>query len=103
MDVKKIFGRPFVRAGKYALICAVLAVAVHHWGVVQLDNVPLPHFVDFLYVYIVVNASAATPFIYWERKSRVTPEKLCPQCGKALESYPCYKCPDCGKIKFKRE
>lgn len=113
MDVGKILGPLFDKAGKYAairdkagtysVIVAVGLVALHHWNVMQLDNIPLPHFVDALYAYILVNAGFAAPFIYRERKARIAIGKKCLQCGRDLEETINYSCPDCGEIKYEKK
>ncbi|OGO05085.1 MAG: hypothetical protein A2Y91_03280 [Chloroflexi bacterium RBG_13_54_8] len=96
----KLAGRLITRAGAWALVVAVGALALNHWNVVPIDK--LPGLVDVLYVYVALNTAAACPFIYLERRARVSPQAICPQCGKRLETFLSFKCADCGTIEFKK-
>ncbi|MCL0088704.1 hypothetical protein M1N87_02710, partial [Dehalococcoidia bacterium] len=76
--------------------------ALQHWNVVHLDGVPIPHFIDILYGYLLVNITMAAPFIYLERRAQVAAEALCPACKQPLQMCATYTCSDCGKIEFKK-
>jgi hypothetical protein len=93
------------KSGTYSFVIVIFALALQYWGVIPLELIPIPHLLDILYGYLMVNGMAATPFIYLERKSRVALGKFCPKCNRQLEvsvTYK-YKCPKHGVIKFEKE
>lgn len=83
------------RIGKYAYIGAAVGVALQYWDIINLENIHslLP---TGLYIYIISNGVAATPFIYFEKKAKVA--KICPYCDKPLEKLLKYKCRKCGGV-----
>jgi len=92
-----------LRTGKYTLFLAILAVALHFWGVLSIDKVRFPHFIDFLYIYIILNGAAASTFIYLEKRAKVATEAVCPKCKGPLETITNYRCANCGNLEFKKE
>jgi|LGVF01.2.fsa_nt_gb hypothetical protein len=100
---KLLFVQLVTKSGKYSFVAVIFALAFQYWGVVQLQNIPVPKLVDILYIYLLLNGLAATPFIYLERKNQVVPGKFCPDCDTPLEASIKYKCPKCGIIKFEKE
>lgn len=85
------------RIGKYAYVLAAIGVAFQYWDIVNLENIHslLP---TGLFIYIISSGVAATPFIYFERKSKVAVSKICPYCDKPLEKLLKYKCRKCGGV-----
>lgn len=88
------------KIGKWMIVIVSLSLALHHWGVVNLEKIPIPSLVNILYIYLVINAAAASPFIYIEKKPRMGQQKLCPKCAEPLEEIVEYKCSNCGKLRF---
>jgi len=86
------------KAGTCALPVVMASLLLNYWGVIMLSKVPLPFFVDGLYIYTVVNGAAATPFIYLERRAKLAHGKTCPYCDSILESSINYTCPKHGEI-----
>ena len=84
------------RFGKGAFVIALFAVALHHWEILNVNGIPI----NILYGYLLLNGTAATPFVYLERRARVRAGKNCPQCDGILEEIINYKCPTCGRIRF---
>lgn len=103
MNTGEIFRQLALKTGKYTLFLAILAVALHFWDVLALDKIPIPHFVDGLYLYILVNGLATGPFIYLEKRARVAFEIICPQCKGPLEVITNYNCPNCGRLEYKQQ
>lgn len=101
--VERYLGRLSERAGDWALFWAVVLVAFHHWGVLELDKIPIPHVVDIFYGYILLNVMALATATYRERRARPVPQAFCPQCRQPLQALPKFKCPQCGLLEFKRE
>jgi len=102
MEEKLPFLQLLSKSGTYSFVIVIFALALQYWGVIPLEQIPIPHLIDILYGYLMVNGMAATPFIYLERKSRVAPGKFCPNCNSQLEASVNYKCPNCGEIKFEK-
>ena len=90
----------FLKTGNYTLIGVVFSIILDHWDVFQLDKIPIPHFVDFMYISIGINVSAFSVFLYLEKRSRVA--AICPECGNELEIVKNFKCSDCGVLKFNK-
>lgn len=88
------------RFGKWTLIGVIFVIAFNHWDIINLSRIPLPHLIDAMYLYLLLNGAVATPFIYLERRAKVKAGKLCPQCGNLLEETSNYSCPTCGRIRF---
>lgn len=101
MNGLDIFKQLSLKAGKYALFVAILAVVLNYWGIIALDGIPIPHFVDVLYGYVLLNSLVAGPFIFLERRGRQKVGLLCPKCKEPLEEIIDYACPKCGKLEFK--
>lgn len=102
MDRGTMFGQLFRKTGEYSLIVALLAVAADHYDVVQLSNVP--HFVNLLWLYVLVNGIAAARFMYVRRrKGGLGPKAVCPQCKSVLQQDVSFTCPQCGKLEFKKD
>ena len=91
------------RTGKWTLLVVIVLIALNYWNVINLSGIPIPRFESYLYVYLLLNGVAASPYIIWERRARVRSAKICPQCDKLLESTPVYKCPECGTIQFEKD
>lgn len=90
------------RFGKGTFFITLFLVAFNHWGLVNLSGVPIPHFVDIMYGYLLLNGAAATPFFYLERRARARAGKNCPRCGSILQETANYTCPACGQIRFEK-
>ena len=91
VDITAIIGR----TGKYSLIVVIAALILEHWKAISVNST----FLDALYAYLAINGGAAAiHFRYMERKSVTA--KVCPQCGRNLQSKPSYSCPNCGTLKF---
>jgi len=90
------------RFGKGTFVVTLFIAAFHHWGIVNLSGIPIPHLIDAIYLYLLINGVAATPFIYLERRARIRAKKNCPQCGRLLEETAKYRCPECGQIRFEQ-
>jgi hypothetical protein len=99
--IQRILKR-LLKSGEYTLIVAIVAIALSHWGVFVLDKIPIPHFVDILYGYIVLNSFFAGPFIYLERKAARVSEIMCPKCRGKLEAITNYNCPNCGRLEYQQ-
>lgn len=95
-----IFTRLLLKAGKWTLVIVIIAVVLNHWEILK---IPIPHLVNVLYAYILLNGLAAGPYIYLEKRATVVASKVCPQCGVMLESSMTYNCPNCGKLEFKKQ
>lgn len=91
--------RIVLRTGKYILVLVILAVALNYWEVLSLDKIPIPHFVDILYGYMLIHGLAIGTYSYLG--TRVRAIKMCPQCDTLLEIAASYICPNCGKLEFK--
>ncbi len=91
------------RFGKGTFVVILFVVAFNHWGIVNLSGIPMPHLIDILYGYLLLNGAAATPFIYLERRARVRAGKNCPRCGELLEEITNFTCPKCGQIRFDKK
>jgi predicted RNA-binding Zn-ribbon protein involved in translation (DUF1610 family) len=88
------------KIGNYALVGAVFGVVFDHWGLLPLNKIPIPYLSPFLHLYLLINASAASVFIYLEKKNKVAIDRFCPECGGKLEIHNRFKCPACGEIKI---
>jgi len=106
MEIKPSFTHILTLTGKYQFIIVVFLLAFQNWGVLQLQKIPYPfpppspQIVDVLWYSLIASTVIASPFIYLERKSKVSPAKLCPDCDRPLEVAFKYKCPNCGDIKI---
>lgn len=88
------------KIGNCTLIVIVFGIVLDKWSVFDLSQIPIPHMVDFLYIYLLVNATAAGPYMYLEKKKRVAIGKFCPVCDSKLEISQKFHCPNCGDIKI---
>ncbi len=96
----------FFKRGHYAQVIAVLLVVFDYWKLIDLDKVPfayIPHLRDGAYLFIGLTASAASVFVYLEKKNRIAINKFCPECGTELEISHNYKCPTCGDLTFSKK
>lgn len=103
MNTWEVFRRIAFRTGKYSLFLAILAVALNYWGVLALDKIPIPHFIDILYAYVLANGSAASLFLFLERKAQLALGAACPQCKGPLEAITSYNCPNCERLEYKKQ
>jgi len=102
MDISD-FGKKLVnRTGKFSCMAAILLVALQYWKVINLEGIS-PLIISGLYVFIILNGIAATPYIYLEKKAKVSVSKICPNCDTPLEKIPKYQCPKCGIINSEKE
>lgn len=90
------------RGSRYAFALVSIAVAFNFWGVFDFSKLPIPHFVDWLYGYLVLNVVLGGVSVY-SHKPRPIPAIACPQCGNPLEATQSYECPSCGKLEFRKE
>ena len=82
------------------IVIVVVLLALNYW-VSSLVKLQIPGTViNILYIYLIINAAAASPFIYLEHKEKKAAKKLCPKCGEELERVIEYKCEKCGTLKF---
>ena len=88
------------RYSKYLPSLAIVGVAFNYWGVFNLDKIPLPHFVDILYGYVILNGLAGSLFFFGKKKEQVTTE-ICPKCKASLQADIHFICPNCGKLEYK--
>ena len=88
------------KIGNYTLIAIVFGIVLDKWTILDLSQIPIPHTEDFLYIYLLVNATTAGPYIYLEKKQRVAIGKFCPACNSKLEYSQKFNCPNCGDIKI---
>lgn len=99
----------FFETGHYAQIAAIFLVVFDHWGIFGFDltiTFPfayVPYLRGGLYTFLMGTAFAASVFIYYQRRNRVTIDKFCPQCGKQLEVYNKFKCTKCGDLNFSND
>ncbi len=103
MDQVINFKTVVARFGKGTFLVVVLAVTFSHWGIINISGVPIPHFVDILYAYLLFNGIAVTPFVYLERRAKAQARKTCPSCGAQLEENLNFTCPTCGRIRFEKK
>ena len=97
------FGKKLVNiTGKFSCFGAILLVAFQYWKVINLEGIN-PLVVPGLYVFIIANGIAATPYIYLEKKAKVSKSKICPDCNTPLEKITKYRCPNCGVLKFEKD
>ena len=87
------------RAGKWTLVLDIVALALAYWKIFNIGQYPLA--MDIMYVYLVINGAAATPFYFLERR-KVKP-KVCPQCDTPLKVQTSYHCAKCGEFQFKKQ
>lgn len=87
------------KTGNYTLIGIVFAISFDYWNVIDLSQIPIPHSIDYLYVYLLLNATAAGPYVHLEKKSRVAIGKFCPSCQTELNISQKFHCSNCGNIK----
>lgn len=99
--LEKLLSPLLLKTGKYAFVVAMLLVFFNYWDVIQLDKIT--GFVEFLHVYVLLNAFAAARLIYREKKARVSVDSICPQCKQSLETSVNYTCPNCGHLEFKKQ
>ena len=97
MRIPDVFLKYVYEGGKYSLILAVFGVALNHWGFIKVSK----YLLDFLYAYILLNGVSVSPFVYLERRKRVS-QSACPKCGELLMITPQYVCPECGKLIFEK-
>jgi len=88
------------RAGKWSFFIAIIVVASEHWGILNVSHLPAT-LIDALYVFILINGLALSPFLYLEKRARST-KKSCPKCGEPLEQLVEYRCPQCGRLHFEK-
>lgn len=90
------------KTGKWTLFVVIILVVTSYWDVINLGAVPIPKFVDWLHLYLLVNGLAATPFVYLEKRAKVRVKRVCPKCEGPLEVMTNYSCPVCGEIRFEK-
>jgi len=88
-------------SGKWSFVAVILGLAFHYWNVFQLQNIPIPHFVDILWGYLIFNGLVATTIKFLENRNRSS-KKVCPKCGNLLEIDLNFRCPECGTVRFEK-
>ena len=96
--IKNKYTKLAIKSGNYFFIFTILLAGASHFNIFDLSHIPIPNFDLLLWGYIILSSLIATPFIYLERKTRVSVDKTCNLCGSSLEIVPRYKCPECGYI-----
>ena len=102
MNISNLAKKLVNLTGKFSCLGAILLVAFQYWKVINLEGIN-PLVVPGLYVYIIANGIAATPYIYLEKKAKVSKSKICPDCNASLEKMTKYRCPNCGVLKFEKD
>jgi hypothetical protein len=90
------------KSGMIALPAVMVLLTLNYWGIFALSKIPIPFFVDGLYIYTIINGMAATPFMYLERRAKTSHGKKCPKCDTILEATTHFQCPKCGDLKFEK-
>ena len=90
------------KLGPGATTVVGVGLALNYWGVIQLLNIPIPHFVDGLYGYLAINAAAIWPFTHFRARQRPAVGKNCPRCSGPLKIDENYSCSNCGTIEFRQ-
>lgn len=88
------------RLGGGSTAVVMIGVALNHWGALDLTKLPIPHFLDALYFWLILNAGGAWALA--RRRGRVAVGKHCPQCEAPLTVKENYTCAQCGDISFIR-
>lgn len=91
------FTRIAIKSGNYFFIFTIFLTGASHFGVINLSLIPIPNLDSILWGYIILSSLIATPFIYLERKTRVSVDRRCPLCKGHLEIFPKYYCPECDR------
>lgn len=100
--LKRVVVPTIYKVGELCLVISICALAFNYWGVFHLEMIPIPHIVDFVYLWVMINGLAASPFIYLERRKHEAIGKYCPNCNSPLEATTHYRCPNCGELSFKK-
>ena len=89
-----------MKYGNWMIVFVAVSLALNQWGFNPL-KIQIPSvIINILLIYLIINAAAASPFIYLKEREKKAAKKLCPRCGEELERVIEYKCEKCGKLRF---
>lgn len=97
------FYRRAGKIGKWTIVIVATLLALNHWIFVPLEFKLPKLWINLFFIYLIINAAAASPFIYLKQKERKIAHKLCPRCGQELEKITEYECEKCGRLRFEKE